>query len=539
MAAPSARRGRGGFDPWPGYVDALSTLLMVIIFVLMVFVLTQAFLSVALSGRDQALARLNRQIAELSDLLALERGTSDELRQSVARLSSDLRAAVAARDALNRDLAAAASERDRSSAERDALRTDRDRLAALLADASLRAEAAANRVARLESQLAEALTRADQARIDADERARDAASARDTAEQRARDLAAALLLAEQRARDLAAVRQQAETRAQDLTATREEAERRARELAETALLLSETRRQLEAERQTLARMREEIARLDREVTTGRETIEMRLSEIVRLTQQIEALTALRDRLEQQAADAAARSTSEEERRRAVEAMLEEERRLGETARAQVALLNRQIEELRAQIGRISEALDLAEAEGRDKDVQIANLGERLNMALAARVEELQRYRSEFFGRLREVLGNREGIQVVGDRFVFQSEVLFPTGSAELQPEGIEQMRRIAGVIREIAREIPPDVPWILRVDGHADRTPINPGGRFTSNWELSAARAINVVRLLALLGVPENRLAATGFGEYQPIDPADTPEAYARNRRIELRLTDR
>lgn len=525
MPAPTSRRGRGGFDPWPGYVDALSTLLMVIIFVLLVFVLSQAFLSAALSGRDQALARLNRQIAELSDLLALERGTSEELRRSVSRLSADLQAAASARDALTRQLALATADRDRAGAERDALRTDRDRIAALLADATARAEAAASRVTRLESQLAEALTRADQARIDADTRARDAAAAAALAEQRGRDLAAARTLAEQRG--------------QLLTASQELAEQRGRDLAETARLLAETRRALAAERETLARMREQIAALDRQVATDRETIELRLSEIVRLTQQIETLTALRDRLEEQAAEAAARATTEEERRRAVEAILAEERRLGETARAQVALLNRQIEELRAQLARISQALEIAEAEGRDKDVQIANLGQRLNLALAARVEELQRYRSEFFGKLRQVLGNRPDIQIVGDRFVFQSEVLFPPGSAELNADGAEQLRRIAGVIREVAREIPPEVPWVLRVDGHADRTPLAPGGRFASNWELSAARAINVVRLLSLLGVPENRLAATGFGEFQPLDPADTPEAYARNRRIELRLTDR
>ncbi|TQF76551.1 peptidoglycan -binding protein, partial [Elioraea sp. Yellowstone] len=331
----------------------------------------------------------------------------------------------------------------------------------------------------------------------------------------------------------------AESRARDAEAARELVESRTRELAEVTRQLAETRRALAAERETLARMREQIAALDQQVAVERATVEMRLAELVRLAQQVEALTALRDRLEREAADAAARATSEQERRQAVEAMLAEERRLGESARAQVALLNRQIEELRAQVARISAALDAAEKESAEKDVQIANLGQRLNLALAARVEELQRYRSEFFGRLREVLGNRPGIQVVGDRFVFQSEVLFPQGSAELQPEGIEQMRRLAGVIREVARDIPPDVPWILRVDGHADRTPIGPGGRFTSNWELSAARAITVVRLLALLGVPENRLAATGFGEHQPIDPADTPEAYARNRRIELRLTDR
>ncbi|MGE0226823.1 MAG: OmpA family protein, partial [Acetobacteraceae bacterium] len=151
---------------------------------------------------------------------------------------------------------------------------------------------------------------------------------------------------------------------------------------------------------------------------------------------------------------------------------------------------------------------------------------------------LQRYRSDFFGRLRTLLENRTGIQVVGDRFVFQSEVLFPVGSAELTPSGIGQMTTLAITIKQIASEIPPDVPWLLRVDGHTDSSPVR-GGQFASNWELSSARAITVVKLLIAAGVPPERLAATGFGEYQPIASGDTPEAYARNRRIELRLTDR
>lgn len=491
------RRSRTAYEPWPGYVDALSTLLMVIIFVLLVFVLSQAFLSVSLSGRDQALARLNRQVAELSDLLALERSTAEELRLSVARMSTDLQAMTAARDTLNRQVATLTAERERAGAERDTARGERERIAAQLAEAQLRSEAAAARAQRLEQQLAEALTRADQTQIVADARGRAAEDA-----------------------------------------AREAAERQ-RAAIEAARALAETRRQLEDERAQLERMREQIAALDRQVTTNRETIELRLSDIARLEGQVQALTALRDELERRVAEAAARASSEEERRAATARLLDEERRIGESARAQVALLNRQIEELRAQIARVSGALEAAEAEGRDKDAQIANLGQRLNLALAARVEELQRYRSEFFGRLREVLGNRQGIQVVGDRFVFQSEVLFPVGSAELQQEGVEQIRQIAGVIREIANDIPPEVNWILRVDGHADRTPIAGTGRFTNNWELSAARAITVVRLLALLGVPENRLAATGFGEFQPLDQTESPTAFARNRRIELRLTDR
>ena len=206
--------------------------------------------------------------------------------------------------------------------------------------------------------------------------------------------------------------------------------------------------------------------------------------------------------------------------------------------AQVALLTQQITALRGELARIANLLDAEEASGRDKEAQITALGQRLNAALAARVEELQRYRSDFFGRLRDVLGERPEVRIVGDRFVFQSEVLFPAGSAELSDRGQQQIRAIAKLFQELVSRFPPDVNWVLRVDGHADRNPIR-SGRFASNWELSAARAIAVAQLLIQEGLPANRVAATAFGDNQPLDPADTPEAYARNRRIELRLTDR
>jgi chemotaxis protein MotB len=188
---------------------------------------------------------------------------------------------------------------------------------------------------------------------------------------------------------------------------------------------------------------------------------------------------------------------------------------------------------------VAQALEISERAAGDKDAQIANLGTRLNSALVAKVEDLQRYRSEFFGRLRDVLANRPGIQVVGDRFVFQSEVLFPTGSATLSPAGLEQLTALALTIRQIATEIPANLPWILRVDGHADRQPLTGRAGYASNWELSTARALTVVKQLIADGVPAEHLAAAGFGDNQPIDAASTPEAYARNRRIELRLTDR
>ena len=323
----SGARGNG-LDAWPGYVDALSTLLMVIIFVLLVFVLAQAFLSVTLSGRTSALDRLSREMAQLNQLLSLEKGRSHALELSVA---------------------------------------------------TLRAE-------------------------------------------HARDVDAASTLS-------AAV-------------------------AADALKLSQQNK----------------------------------------------LTA--------------------------------------DAQGQVTLLNQQLAELQKQLTAIAQALELSQAAVKERDVRITDLGNKLNLALADKVEELKRYRSEFFGRLSKLLAGRPGIRVVGDRFVFQSEVLFEVGSADLSPEGREQMTALAHTLRGIAAEIPADLPWILRVDGHADRQPIAHSA-FPSNWELSAARAITVVKLLIAEGVKPQNLAATAFSQFQPLDGGNGPDAFARNRRIELRLTDR
>jgi chemotaxis protein MotB len=179
-----------------------------------------------------------------------------------------------------------------------------------------------------------------------------------------------------------------------------------------------------------------------------------------------------------------------------------------------------------------------EAENEEKEVQIADLGRRLNAALATKVQELARFRSDFFGRLRELLGDRQDIRVVGDRFVFQSEVLFASGSAELEPEGRKQLSQLASALAEIAATIPEDIDWVLRVDGHTDRRPISTP-EFPSNWELSTARAISVVKFLIIRGIGPNRLAATGFGQFQPLDTGSDEIAFRRNRRIELKLTQR
>ena len=469
------RSSQEGLNAWPGYVDALSTLLMVIIFVLLVFVLAQAFLSVTLSGRDRALDRLNRQVAELSDMLSLERGRSSDLKTSIAQLTRDLQSATSARDVLARQLGSVRASAEQAAADRDALRSEREKLAAQLADAQLQAQSAAARTQQLQTQLA------------------DSASRNDAAGQQSATL---------------------------------------------DVKLADAQRQLAAAQDQLKQMRAQMAALDKTVSVDKATIQARLSEVAKLSQQVQALAALRDELERQAQDAAARAVTDQQRRQAVEAQLAEEHKFSDSARAEIALLTQQVEQMRAQIQAVAKALDLSVQQGRDKDVQIADLGKKLNTALAAKVEELQRYRSEFFGRLRKVLANQKGIQIVGDRFVFQSEVLFPVGTADLTASGQDEMNKLAATLKQIAGEIPSDLPWILRVDGHADKQPIS-SDAFASNWELSTKRAVNVVKLLIADGVPPNHLAATGFADYQPLATGDTSEDYAKNRRIELRLTDR
>ncbi len=483
MPALSRRRSSPeALNPWPGYVDALSTLLMVIIFVLLVFVLAQAFLSVTLSGRDRALTQLHRQIAELSDMLSLERGRTADLRSSIAQLTRDLQSATQSRDQLAQQLAGLRTSADQAIADRDALQRERDKLTAQLADAQLQAQSASARNKQLQGQIA------------------DAASRNDNANQQSATL--------------------------DVR------------LADAQRQLAAAQRQLAAAQKQLVQMRQQMADLDKTVTVDKQTIQARLSDITKLTEQVKALTALRDDLERQAQDAATRATTEQQRRAAVEAELKDEHKFSDSAKAQIALLNQQVEQLRTQLQSVAKALDLSVKAGRDKDAQIVDLGKKLNTALAAKVEQLQRYRSEFFGKLRQVLQNKKGIQIVGDRFVFQSEVLFPVGSAQLTSAGVDQIDKLADTLKGIAAEIPSGLPWILRVDGHADRQPIT-GGPFASNWELSTQRAVNVVKRLIQDGVPAKHLAATGFGDQQPLVAGDTPEDYAKNRRIEFRLTDR
>jgi len=418
-------------DIWPGFVDALASVLLVFIFMLLLFVLAQFYASWELAGREATIGRLQRSINELAETLSLERDRSASLEQRLAETESQLRATLAERDELTGRLRltlerAAVTEADLAEARR-IISADKDAIKAQLAE-----------IASLQQ-------------------------------------------------DIAALR--------------------------------ELRAKLEAE----------VAQRDTEITALRDrskTLEARLASEEERTRLAQKELEKRDI---RIADLTARVEEQDK-------ALAEGRRLSERANNRIAELTQQVQALRQQLAELSAALKLAEGKVTDQKVEIENLGNRLNVALARKVQELNRYRSEFFGRLREALGNRDDIRIVGDRFVFQSEVLFATGSADLNEAGERQMKRLAEALKEVSAKIPGDIDWVLRIDGHTDIRPIHTR-QFPSNWELSMARSLSIVRFLIAEGIPAKRLIAAGFGQYHPLDPANTLAAWQRNRRIELRLT--
>jgi chemotaxis protein MotB len=269
--------------------------------------------------------------------------------------------------------------------------------------------------------------------------------------------------------------------------------------------------------------------------SGKVDMEM---QIAQLRASLSGAESERDRLRGQAEGSGAGFASVQSRLSEATKALAAERTLSQQALSQVELLNQQISALRRQLAALEDALDASEKRGRESQTRISELGQRLNVALAQRVQELSRYRSDFFGRLRDILGNRSDIRVVGDRFVFQSEVLFDSGQAVLNPEGRSELDKLANALIELERQIPQEIAWVLRVDGHTDVRPIA-SPQFPSNWALSAARAISVVQYLISRGVSPQRLVAAGFGEFQPLETGTSDEAYRRNRRLELKLTER
>ena len=246
----------------------------------------------------------------------------------------------------------------------------------------------------------------------------------------------------------------------------------------------------------------------------------------------------RDKLKGAADQAGAAGAAAEGRVGELTNQLDNQKNLTTRALAQVEILNQQIAALRRQLSALEQALDVSEKKDKEAQSKIAELGQRLNLALAARVNELQRFRSDFFGKLREILGNRPDVRIVGDRFVLQSELFFDTGKADLKPEAMAELEKVATALVELEKKIPSDIAWVLRVDGHTDVRPVT-GGQFRSNWGLSSARAISVVQYLVGKGVSPQHLVAAGFGEYQPIETGTTEDAYRRKRRIEFKLTER
>ncbi|MGB1470260.1 MAG: peptidoglycan-binding protein [Candidatus Puniceispirillaceae bacterium] len=373
-------RNRPGDFTWPGFVDALASLLMVFVFVLMVFVLIQANLAYRLSGQDASLSALRQELAQLGELLSLEREAGSVLSADLARTSAQLAIAEEQNNSLTAQLEQLTRQLASESADKRRLQADLDAEKAALADLQ------------------------------------------------ARSLARTKAFEEQ---------------------------------------LSQTSQRLAAQTQSLS----------------------------------------------------------------------QQTRRADTASAEVARLTTAMESLRSELSRLRALLAEREKQAEEDKIAIANLGKALNSALANKVQELRRFRSEFFGRLRDVLEGRSDVKIVGDRFVFQSEVLFAPGQASIGEEGQKQLAQIAAALTEIIREIPEDIPWILQIDGHTDDVPVS--GVYADNWDLSTERALSVVRFMIREGVPASRLSASGYGEFQPIATGNSVEDRQKNRRIELKLTQR
>ncbi len=288
----------------------------------------------------------------------------------------------------------------------------------------------------------------------------------------------------------------------------------------------------------LSRLNTQVAQLSQLLSMEKSSKADLEGQLVQLRASLANAQSERDRLKAAAESAQAATTAAEGKATEAGGQLEGEKKISAGALAQVELLNQQLAALRNQLAALERSLQTAQTKDKEAQNRITDLGRQLNLALAEHVNELQRYRSDFFGKLRDILGDRPDIRVVGDRFVFQSELFFDSGRSDLKPQGRVELDDLAKVLLQLESNIPPDLAWILRVDGHTDIRPVT-GTVFKSNWDLSAARAIAVVQYLITKGVSAQRLAAAGFGEFQPIDPGVGEEAYRRNRRIEFKLTER
>ncbi|SEO12959.1 chemotaxis protein MotB [Gemmobacter aquatilis] len=519
----SSRSGDGMI--WPGFVDAVTTLLMVLMFVLTIFTVMQSVLRQTITSQGNELDALTAQVASLADALGLERAKVTDLQTELGGLRTTL-AAAEAKGAEQASLIATLNSQ--------------------IATTEGALSAAQSRIVSFEAQVASLLAERDAARgqvttLSASVEDLKAAQARLITEQEALNLA------------LAKARQEvdAQTEAARLAAAKADAmaalaNKLRADSAAQSVKLSEAEAAQLVDAAALAELRAKLQASDTELTAMTLALEeqrKRAEETLTLIAAAQGKEANGDLLT------------------TAKALLAEQDAQSTEAARRVALLNEQIAALRGQLGSLQALLDAAAAKDAEANVQIENLGGQLNSALAqvaseqrrrAELEEaerkrleaeklnLERFRSEFFGQLRQVLAGRDGVRIVGDRFVFSSEVLFTPGAADLAPEGRSQIAGVVATLNDIAGDIPPGIDWIIRVDGHTDDTPLSGTGAFRDNWELSQARALSVVRFMQdELGFPPNRLAATGFGEWQPVAQGTSAEARAQNRRIELKLTER
>ena len=448
-------RGRPSDFTWPGFVDALASLLMVFVFVLMVFVIIQANLSFRISGQDSRITALQNELLELGSLLNMERETNLQLSSELSNAQLKVTSLEGDNEQLLSQLASLQTE----------LSDRGDEIIAQQADIS----ALSSQIFELEDNLE---------------------SARSLADERSDEIEALILR---------------------LTASAEAFAEQSDAFNNQAIELQQSI--------TLAKDREErISILDSKIENlnAKNTLtQEELSEKQRLL-----LIAEQALLKQAEELKSANNASNE-------------------AKAEIDKLLASTTALRLEIQKLSNLLADKERQSINDKIAIADLGKKLNSALATRVQDLQKFRSEFFGQLREVLKNRSEVRVVGDRFIFQSEVLFATGQANISDTGKEQLAEIASALREIEEVIPKDIPWVLQIEGHTDSDPIADNPFFKDNWDLSTERALSVVRFLRSEGIPANRLAAAGYGEFQPIDTQNSEAAKQRNRRIELKLTQR
>lgn len=581
---------------WPGFVDAMTALLLVLMFVLTIFMVVQFVLRETITGQATELDDLSAQIIGLADALGLEQQRAAGLEDQVTQLDSNLadaRAQANTRLALIATLSAKSSEQ---AAELEQQRTSISSFEAQVASLlNAQNEAKAQNIA-LNERISEA--QAAQAKLLTDQEALQLAlaKARDEIDQQVEVARLAAARKDALQAMIADLRNQAMTRDESLAGAlaRLDAEMTRSsdlrgELATAVAQLSDAEKAQLAEKAAAVALQERLAGVADELTekeaarlvdaAAAEALRARLKNAdTELTAMTLALEEQRKRAEETltllaAAEAAKRGLQQDSEVQlsaaqkqaaflatAQKTLSEQEAQTAEEQR-KLALLNEQVAALRTQLGSLQSLLDVSAAKDAQSNVQLQALGSQLNTALArvaseekrrrkleeaerlrlqAEAKDLARYKSEFFGQLRDLLGREEGVRIVGDRFVFSSEVLFQTGDVALSDEGRAQIARIAAILKRVSDAIPPEIDWVIRVDGHTDNQPLSGLGRYRNNWELSQGRALSVVRYMSEgLGISPSRLAANGFGEFQPINPANTAQARAQNRRIELKITER